>query len=194
MQADGRFVQHVQDAHQAGADLRGQADALAFTAGQRGRGAGEIQVVEADVEQKGKAAFDFLEQALRDLRLQRRKRQGLKKIEAFADGHQTQVVDGFAADSDGQAFFLEPRAVAGLAGAQVDEPGQIVAHRLRGGFPPAALQLPDGPFEGTVGEVALVRAVEVELDRLVSRAVQKNILDFFRQFVERRIDIEAVVC
>ena len=35
MQADGGLVQHIEHAGQAGADLRGQADALAFAAGQR---------------------------------------------------------------------------------------------------------------------------------------------------------------
>ena len=34
MQADGRFIQHIQNAGQAGTDLRGEANALAFTARQ----------------------------------------------------------------------------------------------------------------------------------------------------------------
>jgi hypothetical protein len=36
MQADGRFVEHVQHAAQLRADLRGQPDALRFAAGKRG--------------------------------------------------------------------------------------------------------------------------------------------------------------
>ena len=43
VQADGRLVEHVHDADQAGADLRGESDALRFSAGQgggRARGSG----------------------------------------------------------------------------------------------------------------------------------------------------------
>ena len=32
VQTDGRFVEHIQHAHQGGPDLRGQTDALRFTA------------------------------------------------------------------------------------------------------------------------------------------------------------------
>ena len=36
VQADGRLVEHVHDADQTGTDLRGESDALRFTAGQGG--------------------------------------------------------------------------------------------------------------------------------------------------------------
>ena len=36
VQADGRLVEHVHDADQTGANLRGESDALRFTAGQGG--------------------------------------------------------------------------------------------------------------------------------------------------------------
>ena len=39
VQADGRLVEDIQNAHEARADLRGQPDALALAAGERGRGA-----------------------------------------------------------------------------------------------------------------------------------------------------------
>jgi hypothetical protein len=69
VQADRRFVEHVHDAGQAGADLRGQPDALRLAAGQRFRRAVERQVVEADVDQELQAADDFLDDLLGDLRL-----------------------------------------------------------------------------------------------------------------------------
>ncbi len=52
VQADRRFVQHVHDAGQAGADLRREADALRLAAGERLGRAVERQVVEADVDQE----------------------------------------------------------------------------------------------------------------------------------------------
>ncbi len=63
MQADGRFVKHVQNAHQSGADLRGKPDALALAAGQGGGGARQVQIIHADVEQKLQTIFNFLENA-----------------------------------------------------------------------------------------------------------------------------------
>ena len=45
VQADGRLIQDIQHADQAGADLRGQADALALSAGERGRGPIQRQIV-----------------------------------------------------------------------------------------------------------------------------------------------------
>jgi hypothetical protein len=56
VQADGRLVEHVHDAGQAGADLRGQPDALRLAAGQRVGRAFEAQVVEADVDQEARRA------------------------------------------------------------------------------------------------------------------------------------------
>ena len=48
VKADGRLVQNVQNAHQRGADLRGQPDALRFAAGERCRGARECEILQAD--------------------------------------------------------------------------------------------------------------------------------------------------
>src|SRR3546814_13993949 len=67
VQADRGFVEHVHHAHKAGADLRGQADALRLAAGQGVRLAFERQVVEADVDQEGQALADFLDDPGRDL-------------------------------------------------------------------------------------------------------------------------------
>ena len=61
MQADRRFVEDIEHADQAAADLPGQADALRFAAGKRRRGAVERQILEADVDQEAEPAADFLE-------------------------------------------------------------------------------------------------------------------------------------
>ena len=56
VQADARLVEDVEHAHQPGADLRRQADALRLAAGERRGRAVEGEVVEADVEQEAAAA------------------------------------------------------------------------------------------------------------------------------------------
>ena len=68
MQADGRLVEHVQHADQAGPDLRGEPNALRLTAGQRAGGTGQRQVVEADVEQEAQPGLHLLEHLSRDRR------------------------------------------------------------------------------------------------------------------------------
>ena len=74
VQADRRLVEHVEHAGEAGADLRGEPDALALAAGERAGGAREREVVEPDVDQEAQALADLLEHALGDLVLLRRQR------------------------------------------------------------------------------------------------------------------------
>ena len=50
VQADGRLVENVEDAAKARADLGGEADALRFSAGQRGGGTREREVAESHGE------------------------------------------------------------------------------------------------------------------------------------------------
>ena len=60
VQADRGLVEHVEHAGQPGADLRGEPDALALAARQGAGGAGQGQVIEADIEQERQPLADFL--------------------------------------------------------------------------------------------------------------------------------------
>ena len=66
VQADGGLVQDVEHAHERGADLRGQADALGLAAGERARRARKGQVFQAHVAQEAQAVVDLLEDLARD--------------------------------------------------------------------------------------------------------------------------------
>ena len=66
VQADGGLVQDVEHAHERGADLRGQADALGLAAGERARRARKGQVLQAHVAQEAQAVVDLLEDLARD--------------------------------------------------------------------------------------------------------------------------------
>ena len=74
VEADRGLVEDVEDAGQAGADLRGEADALALAAGERAGGAGEGQVVEPDIDEELQALADLLQDARGDLVLLWRQR------------------------------------------------------------------------------------------------------------------------
>jgi hypothetical protein len=63
MQADGRLVQNIQHAAQLRSDLRGQADALGFAAGERGGGTRQAQIIEADGGEKLQAIADLFDDA-----------------------------------------------------------------------------------------------------------------------------------
>ena len=67
VQADRGLVEHVEHAGEAGADLRGEADALALAAGERARGARQGQIIEPDIDQKFEPLADLLEDAAGDL-------------------------------------------------------------------------------------------------------------------------------
>ena len=69
VKANGRFVEDVQHADEAAADLAGEADALRFAAGKRGGRAASNgdMIFEADVEQEAEAAAEFFEDLFGDL-------------------------------------------------------------------------------------------------------------------------------
>ena len=69
VQADGRLVEDVEHADQAGADLGGEADALGLTAGEGAGRAVQREVVQADVDQELQPLVDLLEHPLGDLLL-----------------------------------------------------------------------------------------------------------------------------
>ena len=69
MQADGGLVEHVEHAAQARADLRGEADALAFAAGERGGVAVEREIAEPDGVEEFEALDDLAAEAVGDERL-----------------------------------------------------------------------------------------------------------------------------
>jgi len=62
MQADRGLVEHVKHAGEAGADLGGQADALALAARERAGAARQGQVFEPDIVEKTQALLDFNQQ------------------------------------------------------------------------------------------------------------------------------------
>ncbi len=67
VQADRRLVEHVEHAGEAGADLRGEPDALALAARQRAGIARHGEVVEADIVEEAQPLADLLEDAGGDL-------------------------------------------------------------------------------------------------------------------------------
>ena len=130
VEADARLVEDVEDAREAAADLRREADALGLAAGEGAGGAVEVQVIEADVVEETEALDDLLQDALGDRLLLVAEvgghvgEEGERVDHAEAGG----VGDVLARDLDRQRLGLEAGAVAGLAGAGLLVFAQLLAH------------------------------------------------------------------
>ena len=118
VEADRRLVEDVEHAGQPGADLRGEADALALAARQRAGGARQRQIVEPDIDQEAQPLADFLEDADGDLVLLRGER--LRQCGEPARPRAGREIAATSAmwqpvELHRQRLGLEPVAVAGVA-------------------------------------------------------------------------------
>ena len=198
VQADRRLVEHVHDAGQAGADLRGQADALRLAARERFRRAVEREVVEADVDQELQAAGDFLEDLFGDLRLVAAELQRGEVVARAAERQTADLVQGQRAALVPHAhvarLLAQAGAVAARAGLVADQLGQLLAHGDRVGFLVTALEVDDDALEGVLAHRDLAALVDVaERQLFLAGTVKDDLPDAFGQFVPRRVDVEAVV-
>ena len=150
MQANGRFVQDVEHAHEAGADLSGQTDALRLAAGQRGGAAIQREVFQADVAQKAKARADFFEHLLRDLRFARAQLDLGKELIGLADGQRRYFHDVSAVHGDGQNLRLEPLTMADRALVLGHVLFNFFAHVIGVGLMIAPFHVGDNSLEGGV--------------------------------------------
>ena len=87
VQADAGLVEDVEHADQRRADLGGQADALRLAAGERGRGALQREVADADVVEEAQALADLLDHAAADEALGVAERQAVQEGERLAHAH-----------------------------------------------------------------------------------------------------------
>ncbi len=195
VQADRRLVQHVEHTGQAGADLRGQADALALAAGQRAGGARQRQVVQADVEQEGQALADLLEDARGDLVLLRI--QCLRhRLEPFAGALHRELgdlADVLAADLDAQRLRLQPVAVAAAAGHVGEILAELLARPFALGLAVAAVDVGDDALERLLGVVGTDAVLVGEFDLVVAGAVQQRGLHLLGQVLPLGVERELVV-
>ncbi|MNO54255.1 hypothetical protein D3C76_447210 [compost metagenome] len=194
VQADGRLVEDVHDAHQAGADLAGQADALRLAAGQGVGAAVEGQVVEADVDQELQALADFLEDLRRDLAAAAGQAEAGGVFAGGADRHRGDRRQGPVADPHVARLAAQAGAVAVRAGLGAEELGQLLTHGGRFGLAVAALQVRQDALERVRALDDVAAVVEVaEVDVLPARAEQHGLLVLGGQLVERLLQAEAVV-
>ena len=195
VQADRRLVQHIEHAGQPRADLRGEPDALALAAGQRAGGAGQREVVEADIDQELQPLADFLQHAHGDFVLLRRQAlgQGGEPFAGAADREFGDFADMLAADLDAQRLRLEAIAVAGVARDVGEVFADLLARPFALGLLEAALEIGDHALERLGRGVGAQAVVVGELDLVLAGAVEDRLLRFLRQVLPFGGEREFVV-
>ncbi len=197
MQADGRLVADVEHAHQAGADLGREANALRLAAGERRGAAVQRQVVEADFDEEVEAGANLLEHLVGDgllARVERRlgageRREPLLRLE---DAQRGCLRDVLVADAHRARLWLEARALAGRAGHRRHVALELLAHVLGIGLFVAARQVADHALELRVPAVVVaVAALEAHADG-VGVAVEDDVELLRRQLAHGRSHAEAV--
>ena len=112
MKADRRLVEHVANPAQVGAELRREADALRFAAGERGRGTIESEIGEPHFAQEREAASQLGGDVPGDLRFPSLQAQIAEKRLHGRYRQAGEIGDGVPAEPDRKRGRVEPVAVA----------------------------------------------------------------------------------
>src|SRR5450631_758564 len=150
VEPDRWLVEDVEHAHEAAADLRGQADALRLAAAERGRAAIEGEVVEADVMQEAEPLADLLEDLPSDERLALTELEPLDATQGGDDAVAAQVHDVHAVDGHCQVLRLEAAAIARRARLLHHQPLDLLLDPVGLGLAVAALEVVDDALESGV--------------------------------------------
>ena len=113
MEADARFVEDVEHAHQARADLRCKTDALCLSARESCRSAREREIVQAHIEEEVQARVNLFQNFCSNLRLTRAEflLRLCQKCVRIADGECRKIGDILPADCHGKRLWFQPRPV-----------------------------------------------------------------------------------
>ena len=195
VQPDGGFVEHIEHAGEARADLGRQADALALAAGERARIARQGEILEADIDQEAEPLVDLLQNAPGDLQLfgAQPLRQAGEPVTRPGDRHLRRRAGVQLRDPDRQRLGLESVAVARRAGRDGLVFAQLLAHPTRIGLAPAPGQVRDHALERPRRLVFAQAVVVAHRDRDASRAEQDDLPVLLAQLREGCGQPEAVM-
>ena len=194
VEADAGLVKDVEHVDEAAADLRSQADALAFAAGEGGRGAVEGEVVEADFEDEVEARADLFEDLHGDGSLRRRELflQAVDPLGKLGDVHRGRLGDVLAVYEVMQRFLVQALALTLGTDGGADEWCGLFA---RGGGLVVAFAL----HHGDVFRHALVGVREAGVAEPRRRdghrlfgAVDDLVHGLFGEVLDRRLERRAV--
>ena len=199
MEADGGFVEDVEDSAEFGADLGGEADALAFAAGEGGGAAVEGEVAEADGVEEFEPLDDLALEAVGDDTVAASEVHGAGAGEGALEREGGEIGDGerlgllvvgcwlliwaveINGDGDGQGFWTEAATVADGTGGG----GHVLHHVL-------AVTLGFGVFK--VGTEVVEDAMEAGPACFVAWwAVEEEVLLLGGEVFEGLVDVDLVL-
>ena len=190
VQTNRGLVEDVEHVDQLGADLRCQADALAFAAAERLGTAVERQVSHADVDEEAGAGGDFAQYFVRHLAAVFVEFffQSADPVEEFRQVHFGHLADVLAVDEEAERLLLQAVSVAAGAGHGV--------HKARGPFLDGCRLLVGGHLVDIVGyarESAAIGAFGVHLyAHIVAGAVEDDVHRLVAEAFERVVEREMV--
>ena len=194
VQTDGRLVEHVHHTHESGADLAGKTDALRFTAGKRGGGSIQSEIIEAHVDKKLKSLVDLSQNPRGDLAAISRQLEPSEKIPGLTHRLRRDRGQGMIAHEDVSRVFVQACATASLAGFATQVLGKLLAHDAGFGLLVAPFHIRDDALEGMLPLVVVAPVAQIgEPDVILTASVENDLSHTLGQILERRIEIEFVV-
>src|SRR4051794_9264031 len=121
MEADRGFVENVQHAAEAAADLAGESDTLGFAAGESRSGAAERKVIEAHVDEEREPVVDFADQLAGDFLFVGGELPFFYLCHELAEGGAADLVECAVTEADGGCGVAKPAAAAFAAVDLADE-------------------------------------------------------------------------
>ena len=193
MQSDGGLVQNVEHPHQGGADLGGQADALALAARKGGRRAGEGQVLEAHTLEEAQAGLDLLQNPRGNAHFLLAQLQVLHKVQGVGHRLAAEGVDVDAPHRDSQCLLPQAASAAVGTGPVAHALLQIPPGRVRLGLLIAPLQIVADALKGLHEGALAVLPLIGELELLPLRAVEDDVHHLGGQILHRGGEFEFVL-
>ena len=191
VQPDRRLVEDVEHADELRADLRREPEPLRLAAGERRRGAVELEVADADVVEERQPRADLLQDPLADQALRFGELELLHEADRARDGHRRELVDVQAADRDREHLRLEPRALADRARAERHVLLDPLALRGAVGLAVAALEARDDPLEREHVRAPAPHPVAIrDVDPFAVGAVEEAVLLLLRQVLPRLVEVD----
>jgi hypothetical protein len=194
VEADRRLVEDVEDARQAGADLAGEADALALAAGQGAGGAVEVQIFEADIVEEA-------ERSLISLRMAR----AISRCCGFSFSSSAENQSSAWRTERREDMEMSSPAILTLSGSgrrrapwQVSHGaadlvfGELLAHPGALGLEHAAIEVADHAFERLLDVVALAAVDEGQGDGLAVGAVEDDVALLVAELVPGGVELEII--
>ena len=195
VQADRGLVEDVEHAHQARAHLGREPDALPLAARERGAGAVEGEVAEADFEQEAQPLADLAQDAVGDDALRGRRARARRRSPPPASTESARQVGDREAPPIAHAARLgaQPRALAGGAGPGAPVAGQLLALELAAALE-AALELAEHAVPAPREALVAPAACDLEARSPRPRAERMPLLRTLRgSSLPRRVEVDLVV-